>query len=166
MIKVCKVCGKEFEGKANSTVCSGVCRLEYQKEYQKKYKKENRDYLSNYNRRWYAMRNNMPIPKKVTKDQINNLDVEVVKNSDIIKPKPKAIPDIYKASSWGRKYYKAERLDRIIFLSSALSRHGIAYMSYGQLSAIYESGRYMKLLYQVLSAEARAHETNPQICKV
>lgn len=154
MIKICKVCGKEFEGKANSTVCSGVCRLEYQKQYQIQYKQENKDYLKNYNKRWYAMHNNQPVPKKVSKqDSLDNIVCLKKPN------KPKAMPDTYKASSWGRKYWKAERLDKIVMLSSALSKWNIARLSYGQLSAIFESGRYMTMLYDVLSLEEQAkHE--------
>lgn len=160
MIKICKVCGKEFEGKINSTVCSGICRIEYQRQYQLKYKQENKDYLKNYNQRWYAMHNNQPVPSKVEKETINN----IISLKD--QKKPKAIPDTYKSSSWGRKYWNAERLDKIVMLSSALGKWNLERLTYGQLSAIYDSGRYMTLLYKVLSLEeGLKHEANSQITK-
>ena len=161
MKKICKVCGKEFEGRVNSTVCSGTCRIEYQKQYQLKYKQENKEYVKNYNQRWYAMHSNQPVSKKIPEEVLNN--VVTLK----AQKKPKTMPDNYKASSWGRKYWKADRLDKIVMLSSALSKWNLERLTYGQLSAIFESGRYMTLLYKVLRLEeGLKNEADAQIRKV
>lgn len=68
----------------------------------------------------------------------------------VYKPKTKPMPESYKASSWGKTYYKAERLDRIVMLSRALSEYNLEKLTYGYLSAMYETGAYMRLLNQVL----------------
>lgn len=159
MIRVCIICGKEFEGRYNASVCSGVCRIEYQRRYQQQYKQKNKDYIQNYNKRWYAMHNNKPLPKKVSKEDI----IANIVTLKVREPK-KVMPDIYKGSSWGKRYWKADRLDRIVYLSSALSKHGLSYLTYGQLSAIYEEKKYMDLLYKVLLLEeVQSHEADSQI---
>ena len=151
MIKICMVCGKQFDGGPKAKLCSGACRIEHQREYQRNYKRANSELIKSYNQRVYAMKSNQT-PKNTREDVINN----IVKATPT---KSKAIPDNYKASAWGKKYYRADRLDKIVVLSSALSKWNLEHMTYGYLSAIFESGRYFTMLYKVLELEAKEHET-------
>lgn len=53
MIVKCRICGKEFKGRANSCICSGACRLEAQKEYQKKYRMLYPNRVKERQRKWW-----------------------------------------------------------------------------------------------------------------
>ena len=143
MIKVCTICGKTYEGRFNSKVCSFECKAEAKRRYQVQYKKDNKEAIKYYNARWYAKSHGGPMPTRERK----NMDTISLKQQ---KGKKVRIPDIYRFSKWGRKYYQAERLDRIVMLSTALYEYGIERLTYGYLSAMYENGRYMTLLYKVL----------------
>lgn len=164
MIKICKICGREFEGRANRDYCSGQCRMEAKNRYMKQYRQENRDKIKKQQHDIYRQK----CCKVATIAKSDNIALEFE-----TEPKPKPIPrlkpknympDKFKGSNWGRKYYKADRLDKIVMLSSALSKYEIEHLSYGKLSAMFESGRYFSLLNRVLTikAEERSkHEAKP-----
>ena len=48
--KICKMCGKEFQGKTRACYCSPRCRLDYQADYAKRYREANREKVRKYNR--------------------------------------------------------------------------------------------------------------------
>lgn len=151
MKKVCRICGKTFEGRANATVCSGVCRLEAKKLYAKEYKEK--------------------YPNKVKKSQKDHYEKvknekQIMQQLEEVKPKRKIAyvrneteaekyRNLCKESKWGRKYKAACRLDQIAMLSWALDYLGIARMSYGDLSVIYYTQKYDDLLKRVLNRMRR-----------
>lgn len=151
MKKVCMICGKTFEGRANATVCSGVCRLEAKKLYAKEYKEK--------------------YPNKVKKSQKDHYEKvksekQIMHQPEEVKPKRKIVyvkdeseadklRNLCKESKWGRKYKSAFRLDQIAMLSWALDYLGIARMSYGDLSVIYDTPKYDSLLKRVLNRMRR-----------
>lgn len=164
MIRVCKICGKEFEGRANNTLCSGVCRMEAKRRYQNEYRSLNRDKIKQQQHENYCKRK-IGAPTIASSDNIAldfALDPQTKTEAKPTKREP--MPDKFKGSLWGRKYYKTDRMEKIVMLSSALSKYGIEKLSYGQLSAMFESGRYFSLLNRVLTikAEERSkHEAKP-----
>ena len=151
MKKVCRICGKTFDGRANATVCSGVCRLEAKKLYAKEYKEK--------------------YPNKVKKSQKDHYEKvknekQIMQQLEEVKPKRKIayvrneteaekLRNLCKESKWGRKYKAAYRLDQIAMLSWALDYLGIARMSYGDLSVIYYTQKYDSLLKRVLNRMRR-----------
>lgn len=151
MKKVCRICGKTFDGRANATVCSGVCRLEAKKLYAKEYKEK--------------------YPNKVKKSQKDHYEKvknekQIMQQPEEVKPKRKIayvrneteaekLRNLCKESKWGRKYKAAYRIDRIAMLSWALDYLGIAKMSYGDLSGIYYTQKYDDLLKRVLNRMRR-----------
>lgn len=149
MIRTCIVCGKQFEGRGNKKVCSGICRLENKRLYQAQYRKL---YPEKCKKTW-----NDCYHKK--REAQRKLDIKITPD-----PKPKRkkqpMPDIYKSSEWGKDYYRADRLTQISMLSGELSKYEIANVSYGYLSAIFESGRYFSLLKQILSIKAEERRSN------
>lgn len=151
MKKVCRICGKIFDGRANATVCSGVCRLEAKKLYAKEYKEK--------------------YPNKVKKSQKDHYEKvknekQIMQQPEEVKPKRKIayvrneteaekLRNLCKESKWGRKYKAAYRIDQIAMLSWALDYLGIARMSYGDLSVIYDTQKYDSLLKRVLNRMRR-----------
>ena len=115
--------------------------LSSEKKYQREYKKSNWDAIKASQRKWYN-------------ENVKEEAATATATISYVKQKPKAMPDVYRSSRWGSIYYKAERLDRIVMLSTALSIYNIEKISYGYLSAIYESSRYMTLLYKILKIKA------------
>lgn len=147
MIKVCKICGKEFEGRANSCICSGACRLEAQKEYQKEYKKRYPDKVKARQRKWWND-NRAFMPEIKSSDNIALANVSDPKPKES-KKKKKAEPK-YTGSQWAEDYTTADRLTKISMLSKELSKYDIVHLSYGVLSTMWDSGRYEALLHKVL----------------
>ena len=154
MIKLCAICGKPFEGKANATLCSGVCRLEYKKQYMAHYRNEHKDKISEQKSKWYHRKRGtkfvpkMPILPPEEQAQIeasNGKEYYIASNSKII----------CQESAWGRCYLRQKRLDQLVMLSSELSRLGIAKITYGYLSAIrdFDRHRYLTLLKAVVDAK-------------
>lgn len=150
MIVTCRICGRKFEGRANACICSGVCRLEanrrnmerYRRANPEKYKQRQRDYWN----RTHAKKE--PVTKKSSEDP-----------EKVTKPEPKPLKHkkIAKDSEWAKKYAAADRLTKIAMLSGALSKLEIEHVNYGQLSLIWLSDEYYKLLQQVLD---KAREGN------
>lgn len=160
MIRVCKICGKEFEGRSNKEICSAACRQEAKVRYMKEYRSANREKIQQKQKEWYC-KQLVRKPKITSSDNIP-LEIEPEpqpKPAPKLKPK-NYIPDKFKGSSWGKKYYKALRIDKIVMLSSALSQYGIEHLSYGKLSAMFESGRYFTLLNKVLTIKAEERGTH------
>ena len=147
MIVKCRICGKEFKGRANSCICSGACRLEAQKEYQKKYRMLYPNKVKERQRKWWN-ENRAVMPEIKSSDNIALANV-----SD---PKPKAskkkkkVEPKYTGSKWAEDYTNADRLTKISMLSKELSKYDIAHVSYGVLSTLWDSGRYEALLHKVL----------------
>lgn len=142
MIRTCVICGKQFQGRANATLCSGICRLESKRRYQREYTSINREKIKEQKRNYYKIASSDNIALKFAPDP---------------KPKPKPKPrkklrsDMFKGSKWARDYYNANRLVQISMLSAALSEYEIAHLSYGQLSLIDDTEKYYSYLKQVLS---------------
>ena len=147
MIRVCRICGKEFKGRANACICSGTCRLEAQKEYQKKYRMLYPNKVKERQRKWWN-ENRAVMPEIKSSDNIALANV-----SD---PKPKAskkkkkVEPKYTGSIWADDYTNADRLTKISMLSNELSKYEIAHLSYGSLSTLWNTGRYEALLHKVL----------------
>ena len=164
MIRVCKICGKQFEGRSNKEICSAACRQEAKVRYMKEYRSANREKIQQKQKEWYCKQ--LARKPKITSSDNIALDIEPEPQPEpqpepAPKLKPKNyIPDKFKGSSWGKKYYKALRIDKIVMLSSALSEYGIEYLSYGQLSAMFESGCYSKLLNRVLTIKVEERREN------
>ena len=149
MIVTCRICGKKFEGRANACICSGACRLEANRQNAKKYrllnpelyKQKQRDYWNRtHTKKEPVTKKSSEDPKKVTKLKSKHKD----------ESKPKKHKEIAKDSEWAKKYAVADRLTKISMLSGALSKLEIAHLNYGQLSLIWLSEKYYKLLQQVL----------------
>lgn len=143
MIRVCRICGKEFEGRANSCICSGTCRLEAQKEYQKKYRMLYPDKVKDRQRKWWN-------DNRAKKPEIKSSDNIALANVATSEPKPKKVEPKYTGSKWADDYTKADRLTKISMLSKELSKYDIAHVGYGVLSNMWDSGRYEALLHKVL----------------
>lgn len=160
MIRTCTICGKQFEGRPNSNVCSGACRLESKRRYMAKYREENSEKIAEDKRKWYFRKKGAAfVPKPKPKEEAapakeDTLELINVKNTNgyFIAHSAKTI---CKDSRWGRKYLKRDRLEQIVMLSAELSQHGIARISYGYLSAMwtYEPRRYLNLLKAVVDAK-------------
>lgn len=144
MKKICKICGREFEGKANACICSGPCRLEAQKKYQQKYKINNMNKIRKRQRNWYH--NNKALGAVNSSD---NLDLEFDRDKEV-KKQNKFAKKKFTGSAWAERYTNLSRLDRIALLSKELSDYKLANLSYGTLSGMYETGRYNALLHKVL----------------
>lgn len=160
ILKKCIICGRQFEGRPNSTLCSGACRIEYKRRYMEKYRKENREKLAEDKRKWYCQNKGIPFYRK--KETKPKEPTKVEKPAPIItekNPKEFYIANeskiICKNSTWGRKYLRRDRLEQIVFLSTELSKLSIEKLSYGELSAIrtYDKYYYLKLLKAVVDAK-------------
>ena len=154
MIRICTICGKQFEGRANATVCSGVCRLEAKRRYQREYKASHYDKIKTYQRVNWAKRKAIEKAYNITKSDNITLDVAAAAPPDP-KPKRKPLPLEHKKiatdSKWAKKYAEADRLTKIAMLSWALDKLEIARLSYGKLSTKWLTDEYYRLLQQVLN---------------
>lgn len=159
MIRECIICGRQFEGRPNATLCSGACRLESKKNYMKKYREEHSEKLAEEKRKWYCNKKGVAFkPKdpalKKEPPQPPKLEPIVAKNpaNYYIARQSKII---CQSTKWGRKYLKTERLDQIVMLSAELSKLGIERLSYGYLSAMrtIDRDRYLRLLKSVVDAK-------------
>lgn len=152
MIRTCTICGKLFEGRANATVCSGVCRLEAKRRYQREYKASHYDKIKTYQRENWAKRKAIEKAYGITKS--DNIALDVAAAAPAPKPKKKPKPLEHKKiatdSKWAKVYAAADRLTKIAMLSWALDKLGIAHLSYGQLSTKWLTDEYYSLLQQVL----------------
>lgn len=143
MIRVCRICGKEFKGRANSCICSGTCRLEAQKEYQKKYRMLYPNKVKARQREWWNK--NRAVKPEITKPKQNTTEWLKEENK-----KHKQYKKLCERSEWGEQYYNADRITKISMLSGELSKYEIAHLSYGSLSTLWNTGRYEALLHKVL----------------
>lgn len=153
MRKICKICGNEFEGRANREYCSGVCKIEAKRRYQREYKASHYEKIKNYQRENWAKRKAIEKAYGITKSDNIALDIAAAaepkkKNR---KPKPLEHKKIATDSKWAKKYAEADRLTKIAMLSWALDKLGIAHLSYGQLSTKWLTHEYYSLLQQVLN---------------
>jgi len=140
MIIKCIVCGKEFDGRGNKKVCSGVCRLENKRRYMEKYREL---YPEKCKKSWRDSQH-----KK--REEQRKLDINI--NADPKKKiKKEYIPEIFKKSIWGIDYSHCDRLTQISMLSAVLSQYNIAHLSYGYLSAIWDTEKYKSYLNRVLT---------------
>ena len=152
MIKACRICGKQFEGRANRELCSAACRIEAKKIYQREYKKSHYEEIKTYQRVNWAKRKAIEKAFNITKS--DNIDLD---SAAAAPPKPKRKPKplehkkIATDSKWAKKYAEADRLTKIAMLSWALDKLEIAHLSYGQLSTKWLTHEYYSLLQQVLN---------------
>lgn len=159
MIVKCRICGREFKGRANASICSAACRAEARKEYQKKYRMLYPNKVKARQRKWWA-ENRAAKPEIKSSD---NLDLKF--NSAPKESKPKRnttewlkeenkkyeqFKKLCERSEWGKQYYNADRITEISMLSGELSKYDIAHLSYGSLSTLWNTGRYEALLHKVL----------------
>ena len=152
MIRTCTICGKQFEGRANATVCSGVCRLEAKKIYQREYKKSHYEKIKSDQRAYWAKRKAVEKAFNINKSDNIALDIAAAAPPKTKrKPKPQEHKKIATDSKWAKKYAEADRLTKIAMLSWALDKLGIAYLTYGQLSTKWLTDEYYSLLQQVLN---------------
>ena len=152
MIRTCTICGKLFEGRANATVCSGVCRLESKRRYQREYRAIHYDKIKTYQRENWAKRKAIEKAYGITNSDNIALDFAAAATpKPKRKPKPLEHKKIATESKWAKTYAKADRLTKISMLSWALDKLGIAHLSYGQLSTKWLTNEYYSLLQQVLN---------------
>jgi len=147
MIRVCKICGKEFNGRPNASLCSGACRLAAQRIYQKEYNLRNPEKSKAAKRAYWNRTHNKEDAVTITDSDNLDLTFEPVKRKK--KKSKKRLPK-YKGSKWADVYSKADRLTRISMLSGALSKYEIEHLSYGYLSLIWDTEKYKRLLDRVL----------------
>ncbi len=145
MIVKCRICGKEFKGRANASICSAACRAEARKEYQKKYRMLYPNKVKDRQRKWWS-ENRAKMPEIKSSDNIALANVSESKASR----KRKKVEPKYTGSKWADDYTNADRLTKISMLSNELSKYDIAHLSYGVLSTMWDSGRYEALLHKVL----------------
>ena len=150
MIKACRICGKQFEGRANRELCSAACRIEAKKIYQREYKKSHYEAIKTYQRVNWAKRKAIEKAFNITKSDNIALNSAAAAPDPKRKPKPLEHKKIATDSKWAKTYAKADRLTKISMLSCALDKLGIAHLSYGQLSTKWLTHEYYSLLQQVL----------------
>lgn len=154
MKKICKICGNEFEGRANRDYCSGVCKMEAKTIYQREYRKINLEKIKDSQKKSYYKQKAIEKEFNITKSDNIALDGAAADPPD---PKPKRKPKtqehkkIATDSKWAKEYAEADRLTKIAMLSWALDKLGIAHLSYGQLSTKWLTHEYYSLLQQVLN---------------
>lgn len=148
MLKICAICGKEFDGGPRAKVCSGPCRLEEKRRYNKEYREKHFSSIREQKAKWYAKSKGKVFvpPAETPKEE----EFKVDKSKDY-----RGTLYICRSSVWGRRWLKKDRLEQIVSLSTELSRHNIAKLSYGQLSAMEEKerNRYNGLLEKVVKAK-------------
>ena len=153
MKKICKICGNEFEGRANRDCCSGVCKMEAKTIYQREYRKINHEKIKDSQKKSYYKQKAIEKAFNITKSDNIAQDVAAAAPPD---PKPKRKPKtqehkkIATDSKWAKEYAEADRLTKIAMLSGALAKLEIAHLSYGQLSTKWLTHEYYSLLQQVL----------------
>lgn len=153
MIKACRICGKQFEGRANREICSASCRIEAKKIYQREYKKSHYEKIKSYQRENWAKRKAIEKAFNITKSDNIAINSAAAAPDPKRKRKPKPLyhKKIATDSKWAKTYTKADRLTKISMLSWALDKLGIAHLSYGQLSTKWLTNEYYSLLQQVLN---------------
>lgn len=152
MIRTCTICGKLFEGRANATVCSGICRLESKRRYQREYKALNYEKIrASQNAYWNKTHSKEESINITHSDNIALDFAAVAPPKPKRKPKPLEHKKIATDSKWAKKYAEADRLTKIAMLSWALDKLEIAHLSYGQLSTKWLTHEYYSLLQQVLN---------------
>lgn len=152
MIRVCKICGKEFEGRANANICSGTCKIESQRIYQREYKKAHYERVKSDQRAYWARQKAVEKAFNINKSDNIALDSAAAAPPKAKrKPKPLEHKKIATDSKWAKKYAEADRLTKIAMLSWALDKLGIAHLSYGLLSTKWLTNEYYSLLQQVLN---------------
>lgn len=146
---ICKICGREFEGRANRMYCSDTCRFEAHKDYQKEYYQKNREKINAKNKEWLRKKYSKYYTPKAP-------DIEPSPEPEP-KPEPKKKKPLrkYKGSAWAKIYSDADRLTRISMLSCELDHYKIAKLSYGFLSTLWETPKYERLLQQVLKIKQK-----------
>lgn len=150
----CKVCGKQFEGRyPRQCFCSGECRLEMAKIRSREYRDRNPEKAKAASRKWWN--ENRAVnrqPKEADEILSRRLD-------SLARCTPAPQKNITRArkhrkiphdSIWATRYDEADRATKLSMLSGALSRLGIAHLSYGYLSIIWLRQEYYDLLQQVL----------------
>lgn len=153
MICICRICGREYEGRAGGCICSEECKKEAARRHQKEYRSKHPEKVkASYIK---------CMSKKSNKDRAEDmLYTYAVKSSDSIKieghapqvnivraRKHKKIPH---DSLWAAKYDAADRATKLSMLSGALSKLDIAHLSYGYLSPMWLKSEYYQLLQQCL----------------
>lgn len=149
MIVKCRICGKEFNGRANASICSAACRAEARKEYQKKYRMLYPNKVKDRQRKWWS-ENRAKMPEIKSSDNIDLANVSVADLTPEQAIKKRKSKPKYTGSKWADNYTNADRLTKISMLSNELSKYEIAHLSYGVLSTMWDSGRYEALLHKVL----------------
>lgn len=134
MKKICIVCGKEFEGgRPDKLMCSFACKAERQRQRSRAWAEAHREEQNKSRRDWYRR--------------------NCSKNPEFwnVKAPTKTEPIIARANDpkWIKDYCNGDRLTRIAMLSCALSEYGIANLSYGYLSPLFESKKYKSYEQQV-----------------
>lgn len=152
MRKICKICGNEFEGRANREYCSGVCKIEAKRRYQREYRASHYEKIKNYQKKsWYKQK---AIEKAFNITKSDNIALDSAAAAPApkrnYKPKPQEHKKIATDSKWAKTYAAADRLTKIAMLSWALDKLEIAHLSYGQLSTKWLTYEYYSLLQQVL----------------
>lgn len=153
MICTCRICGKKYEGRANSCICSDVCRREAKRIYQKEYSMRNPDKSKKAKLDYWNKKKseNLSFKNELKSD---NIDLDASKPKPKSKSKTKDHKSININSKWAEIYNSADRLTKLSMLSEALSKHDIAKLSYGKLSLIWLTDEYYRLLQQVLKIKA------------
>ena len=136
-LRTCKICGKQFEGRFNSTLCSDECKRENKRIYAQEYRTAYTDKIRERQRQWWNEH------KAVNITSADLQESKRKKNKKHNEPK-------YTGSKWAKLYTKGDRLTRIAMLSWALSQYNIAHLSYGYLSLIWDTEKYNLLLQQVV----------------
>lgn len=153
MIRICKICGNEFIGRANREICSEPCKKEYRRLKAAEYKERNPKKVKARQRAYWNKTHKFEELKKIEGSDNIALDVAAAAPPDPKlkrKPKPLEHKKIATDSKWAKKYAEADRLTKIAMLSWALDKLGIAHLSYGQLSTKWLTNEYYSLLQQVL----------------
>lgn len=153
MRKICKICGNEFEGRANRDYCSAPCKMEARKIYYREYRESHSDKIKTYQRENWAKRKAIEKAFNITKSDNVALDIAAAAPTpkQKHKPKPQEHKKIATDSKWAKTYAAADRLTKIAMLSGALAKLEIAHLSYGQLSTKWLTHEYYSLLQQVLN---------------
>lgn len=150
MKKICKICGNEFEGRANRDCCSGVCKMEAKTIYQREYRKINHEKIKDSQKKSYYKQKAIEKAFNITKSDNIALDGVAAAPKPKRKPKTQEHKKIATDSKWAKEYAEADRLTKIAMLSGALAKLEIAHLSYGQLSTKWLTHEYYSLLQQVL----------------
>ena len=155
MIRICKICGKEFEGRYNSFLCSTECKRENARIKARKYRECNPEKIKAAQRKWWNEN------RAINITQSDNLDITFTPKKS--SPKKKKPEPKYNSSKWAKVYTKADRLTKISMLSWQLSKNEIEHLSYGELSIIWDTEKYNNLLKKVLDLKQQEERKKCQI---